>query len=300
MRWESTKTAVLGVYVDVNANHTMAFAAGLSYYLLLSMFPLLIFLAAVLAYLPIPNLFNAILDLMARFVPGEAMTLVRQIVVSIMSPPHSGLVSVGFLGTIWAASGGFASLIEGLNVAYDVLETRAIWKTRLLAIALTFVVGGLIVVGLSFTLLGPRFGDLLKEHHHAGPLFAFVWPAIRWSVIVVTVVLAIEILYYMAPNVKQRFWATLPGALLAVISWVAISQLLGIYVRDFAHYNKMYGTLGGVIALMLWLYLSALAILVGGELNAELLKAKGKQLPVKEPDRLPILERRSGMERRAA
>src|SRR3954465_4350037 len=122
MRWAEIKRVVRGVYCDLQCNHTMAIAAGLSYYFLLSLFPLLIFLAAILPYLPIPDLFNQILDLMAKFVPATGMETVRQIVKGIMFPPRSGLLSFGFLATIWAATGGFAAMIEALNVAYDVPE----------------------------------------------------------------------------------------------------------------------------------------------------------------------------------
>jgi membrane protein len=275
----------------------MAFAAGLSFYFLLSLFPMLISAAATLAYLPIPNLFNSILDLMGRLVPGDAMTLVRQILSSILSPPRGGLLSLGFLGSIWAASGGFSAMMEALDVSYDVQETRPYYKTRSLAALMTFVVGFLVVLGLGAALIGPRFGEILQNHHKVGPLFAMVWPFIRWGIVLFSVVLAIEVIYFWAPNVKQRFWHTLPGALFAVGVWIAASLLLGIYIRDFANYNATYGTLGGVIGLMMWFYVTALAILIGGEINAELIKVRGKRLPVKEvaPARV---ERRVNRERR--
>jgi membrane protein len=269
-KWAALKNAMVGAYKDIQCNHTLAIAAGLSYYFMLSLFPLLIFLAAALAYIPIPDLFNQALDLMAKFVPPDAMGTVREILKGVMNPPRGGLLSFGVLATLWAATGGFSALIEALNVAYDVNETRAYWKTRLLAFGLAFVVGGLMLLGLASTLLGPRFGEFLANHHTVGPIFAMV--------------LAVELLFYWAPNVKQKFLGTLPGALIGVAGWIASSWALGIYISKYAHYNKTYGTLGGAIGLMLWFYVSAAAILVGAEINSEILKAAGKKLPMKEPE----------------
>ena len=236
-----------------------------------------------MAYVPIPNLFDEMLNLMARFVPPDAMGMVRKVIEGILWPPRSGLVSFGFLATIWAATGGFAAAIEALNVAYGVEETRPYWKNRSLAFALTFVCGSLVLVALAVSLLGPRFGELLAEHRYVGPLFGVVWPYIRWVVLLVAIVLAVEVLYFWAPNVKQKFRSTLPGAIVAVSGWIATSYALGVYISRFTNYNATYGTLGGVIALMLWLYFSFLAILIGAEINSELLRSAGKVLPMQEP-----------------
>jgi membrane protein len=297
MRISAVKNATVSAVKDLRYNRTFAIAAGLAYYFLLALFPLLIFTAAALSYVPIPNLFNEILNLMAKLVPGDAMGVVRRIVQGVLHPPHSGLLSFGVIATLWAASGGFAAMIDALNIAYDVPETRPYWKTRLLAIGLTFVVGGLVVIGLGFTLLGPRFGEWLAKFGHVSPVFVALWPALRWSIVLVSIVLAVELLYFLAPNVKQGFLCTLPGALLGVGVWVAASLGVGIYLREFANYNATYGTLGGVIALMLWFYASAVAILVGAEINSELLKAMGKTLPVKEHD--PVAEAKAAEKAKA-
>lgn len=288
MRISALKDAAAAVYKDISCNHTFAIAAGLAYYFFLSIFPLLIFFAAALAYVPIPNMFNAILDLMAKFVPADAMGLVRMIIKGVLEPPHGGLLSFGIFATLWAATGGFSAMIEALNIAYEVPETRPYWRTRLLAVGLALLVGSLVVLALAVSLLGPRFGDWLARHGHVGPVFAFVWPTMRWIVVLSSVVFAVEMLYFWAPNVKQKFVCTLPGSILGVSVWIAASFGLGIYIREFANYNATYGTLGGVIALMLWFYLSAVAILLGAEINSKLLKAVGTKLPVKEPD--PVKE----------
>jgi membrane protein len=282
MKLVALKNAVVEAVKDIQCNHTFAMAAGLSYYFLLSLFPLLIFIAGVLAYIPIPGLFDEIINTMSRFVPGPAMGTVREILSSVLTPPATGWISFGLIFTVWTASGGFAALIEGLNVAYDVSETRPYWRVRLLALGLAVAVGSCVIVGLAVTLLGPRFGQILEEHRHAGPLFAAVWPTIHWVVIVASIVIAVEVLYYMAPNVKQTFLGAFPGALLAIVVWLAASYILGIYMREFANYNKTYGAIGGVVALMLWFYVSATALLIGAEVNSELLKAAGCILPTKE------------------
>lgn len=283
MKLVALKNAAVQVVKDVQCNHTFAMAAGLSYYFLLSLFPLLIFIAGILAYVPIPGLFDQILNTMARFLPGAAMGTVRDILSSVLTPPATGWISFGLLFTIWTASSGFAALIEGLNVAYDVPETRPYWRVRLLAIGLALAVGTCIMVGLAVSLLGPRFGQILEEHRRAGPLFAAIWPTLHWLIIVSSIVIAIEVLYYLAPNVKQRFVCAFPGAVLAIGTWIAASYVLGIYMREFADYNKTYGAIGGVVALMLWFYVTATVILIGAEINAELLKAAGRMLPTKEP-----------------
>jgi membrane protein len=283
MRISVIKNVLRRIYRDLQCNHTMVMAAGLSFFFLLSMFPLLIFAAATLAYIPIPNLFNEILNLMARFVPPDAMGMVQRVVQGILWPPRSGLLSFGFVASIWAGTGGFAAAIEALNVAYGVDETRPYWKTRSLAIGLTLVCGSLVVVALALSLLGPRFGEVLAEHRFVGPAFAMVWPYIRWLILFIAIVLAVEVLYFWAPNVKQQFWSTLPGAIVGVLGWVGASYALGVYISRFSNYDATYGTLGGVIALMLWLYFSFLAILIGAEVNSELLRSAGKVLPMKEP-----------------
>ena len=273
---------------DLMCNRTFAISAGLAYYFFLSLFPLMIFMAAALAYVPIPNLFDQIVSLMARFVPAEAMQMVQPIIKSVLRPSGTGLLSFGIIGTLWVASSGFASLIDALNIAYDVPETRPYWKSRSLGVVLTLVVGSLVAVGLGVTLLGPNFAEHLSHHVHLSALFIHLWPTLRWIIIFGSIVLAVELVYYIGPNVKQKFFFTLPGAIIGVAAWVLISLAFGIYVRQFANYNATYGTLGGVIALMFWFYLSSIAILVGAEINAELIKVAGKKLKIKCPD--PIAE----------
>lgn len=266
------KNALERTYTDVCRNHTLQMAAALSYYFVLSLFPALIFLSAVVAFLPVPDLFGQVVSMMGRFLPPDTMGLVRRILADVITPNRGAFLSFGILGTLWAASGGFSAAIEALNVAYDVEDDRPFWKTRPLAVGLAFIMGALLLVALSVMIVGPRFGEWLAAKVHLSNVFVLLWPFIHWSLAISFTVLAVEALYFWAPNVKQRFLATLPGAIFAVACWIALSYLLGIFFRSFAHFNKTYGTLGAAVALMTWLYWTGFAILVGAELNSELAK----------------------------
>ena len=272
MRPAALTHALTRTYSDIQNNHTMQMAAALSYYFVLSLFPALIFLSAVVAYLPVPDLFNQALPLIARFLPADTMGLVRRILADVVSPNKGTFLSFGILGALWAASGGFAATIEALNMAYEVKDDRPFWKTRPLAVGLAFITGALMLVALSVMIVGPRFGEWLAGKVHLSNLFVLLWPFIHWTIAVLFTVLAVEVLYFIAPNVKQRFMATLPGAVLAVSCWMGLSYLLGVYFRHFANFNKTYGTLGAAVALMIWLYWTGFAMLAGAELNAELAK----------------------------
>ena len=285
MKLAKLKHALVRTYADVVEGHAMQMAAALSYYFVLSLFPALIFLSAVVAYLPVPDLFNQALALMAQFLPADSMGLVRRVVADVISPNKGTFLSFGILGSLWAASGGFAAAMEALNIAYEVKEDRPFWKTRPLALGLAFMTGALLLVALSVMIVGPRFGEWLAARVHLSGLFVLLWPYIHWTIAVGFTILAVEALYFLAPNVKQRFLATLPGAVLAVGCWIGLSYLLGIYFRHFANFNKTYGTLGAAIALMVWLYWTGFAMLVGAELNAELAKisSEGKLQQKQEP-----------------
>ena len=266
------KSALTRTYADVLRNHTLQMAAALSYYFVLSLFPSLIFLSAVVAYWPVPNLFEEALGMMARFLPADSMGLVRRVLADVITPNRGAFLSFGIIGTLWTASGGFAAAIEALNIAYDVQDDRPFWKTRPLAMLLALITGFLLLLALSVMIVGPRFGQWLAIRVHLSSIFVLLWPYIHWSIAIGFTVLAVEALYFLAPNVKQRFLATLPGAVLAVGCWLALSYLLGMYFRHFANFNKTYGTLGAAIALMTWLYWTGFAMLLGAELNAELAK----------------------------
>jgi membrane protein len=259
-------------------------SAALSYYFVLSVFPGLIFLSAVVGFISLPDLFNHVLLLMGRLLPPETMKTVYAVLGDVLGSHRRTWLSFGMLGIIWTASAAFDSMIEALDIAYDVKDGRPFWKTRLLAIALAAIIGSLLLAVLAVMVVGPRFADWLASRLELSAVFVAVWPFLRWTIAICFTVLAVEVLYYLAPNVKQRFAATLPGAVLAVVVWNGLSFLLGYYFRHWANFNRTYGTLGGFIAFMTWTYWTSFGLLVGAELNAELAKESKKgRLQPKEP-----------------
>jgi membrane protein len=261
--------------IDIDNNHTLAFAASLSYYFVISFFPALIALAAILSLVPDPNLFEKIMFVIARVVPQEGMGLVSKVVSDVIRPHSGGLLGFGLIATVWSASSGFAGMIEALDVAYDVPETRPWWKTRLLAIGLTFLVGGMFVVSILCMSVGPHFLERFADQIGFGHIFLIVWKYARWVIAAALTVVGIEGIYFLAPNVRQRFRDTLPGAMVAITGWVLLTVALSVYFTRFANFNKTYGTLGAAVALLVWMYWTAFAILTGGELNSQIIQERG-------------------------
>ena len=276
MRLLHFKNAAVNVVRDMEKNHTMAFAAALAYYFVLALFPFLIVLSAIVAYLPVLDFFSQVMGLIARVVPAASMGPLRNLIKETILSRHSRLLTFGILFTLWSASSGFTALIDALNTAYEVSETRRYWKTRSLAIGLTFSVGCLLVIALGLLLVGPSLSARLTEAFGMGNL----WPYVRWAVAIGCTVLAVELLYFVAPNVKYRFVSTLPGSLIAVGGWIGLSYLLGIYFQDFSAYSKGYGSLGVALAFSIWLYWTGFVVLIGAQFNAELLQeARGRLVP---------------------
>jgi membrane protein len=264
--WLTIKRSLITIYNDVYGEHLFVFAAGLSYYFVLSLFPLLVSMASLLGYVPIPHLFESLLSLMARLVPGDGMSLVRNIV-SDVGHKHTHFLTLGLVFTIWTASSGFAALIDGLDLVYRVRETRPVWKTRPLALGLTLLAGSLLVVAVGLMVEGTHLGTWFTGEFDLSPTVLATWRNLRWGIAAAFAVLALELLYHFGPNVKQRFRDSLTGAMVAVAAWIGLSYLLGIYFRHFESLDKTYGPLGAAIGLYVWFYLSGLAVLLGGEIN---------------------------------
>lgn len=276
MQLSSIKQAFAQTYQDLIRHHTLQVAAALSYYFILSVFPALIFLSAVLGLVPLGDLFKHVLAFMGQLLPQDTMRLVLSVLHDVLASHRGTWLSFGMLGIIWTSSSGFAALIEALDIAYDVQDDRPYWKVRLLSVGLAAVSGGLLLVALGVMIVGPRFGDWFAAHVGLSAVFSAIWPAMRWTIAISFTVLAVELIYFLAPNAKQRFGATLPGAIFSVFVWDSLSYLLGIYFGHFANFNKIYGALAGFIAFMTWLYWTSFALLVGAELNAELAKQSRK------------------------
>lgn len=262
------------IFAELLRTRAFVEAAALAFYFLLSLPPLLIFASALLGYLPIPHIFDQLLDLMATLVPADAMALVQKVIVQVLVPHRGGLLSFGLLGSLWAASGGFSSMIEALNIAYDVQVGRAWWGDRVRALVLTLTTGAFSMISLFALMAGPHFGRFLETFLPIPHSFALAWPALRWVITFLTFVLGVIMLYYWGPNRKQTVHSTIPGAIIAVAVWFLGSALLGMYLSRFANYNKTYGSLGALMGLMLWFYLIALAMILGAECNAEFAKRR--------------------------
>jgi len=284
------KQVAVNAASDVSRNYIFSFAAALSYYFLLALFPALIALATFVGYLPIPNLFDTIVGTMAQVIPPDSMGLVRRVVADVTSRNHSALLSFGLLAALWTCSSAFSTMIEALNVAYDVPETRPMWRTRLLAFELTFLIGLLVAVAFGFMIVGPHFGSFLAAHLGLSLEFAILWPLLQHVLAAILMVLAVEGLYFLAPDLKQSFRSSLPGAIFAVVAWMLLSDGLSLYLQKFSHLNRTYGVLGGGIALLVWLYWSGFVILVGAELNSEIIRLRREAPPAPEeslPPKVP-------------
>lgn len=262
------------VYQELWRTRVFTVAAALAYYFLLSLVPLIVIFSSLLQFLPIPNVFQQLLDLMAQIVPADSMSFVESLVASILTPNRGKLLSFGVAGYLWAAIGGFSSLIEALDIAYDVPESRSWWHHRLRALLLTFTSGGLVSISLLALIAGPHFGHFLSQFFPMPRPFEHIWPILRLALTFFAFFFSLELIYYLGPNVKHSLSSTQPGALCAIAIWFLGSTALSFYLNHFSNYNATYGSMGALVCLMLWFYLTAMAILIGAELNAELAKRK--------------------------
>ncbi|HEX3436107.1 MAG TPA: YihY/virulence factor BrkB family protein [Pseudacidobacterium sp.] len=249
-------------------------AAGLAFYFLLSMVPLLIVFASLLHFLPINDVVFELLSLLGSLIPKESMNFVLSAVESILTPAQGKVIPLSIIGYLWAATDGFVALIEALDIAYDVEPCRQWWRARLKALLLTFTVGALSLFSLLVIIVGPRFGDVLMHFFQLRPNVGRIWPIMRWVITVVTFMTGIELMYYLGPRARHSFWSTLPGAAAAMGIWFLGSFGLSFYLSNITNYDRLYGAMGAVIGLMLWLYISSLAVLIGAELNGEWAKVK--------------------------
>jgi len=225
-----------------------------------------------------------VLDYFQQVMPQQVYELIETYTEDIISGREKspGLLSFGILFTLWSASGAFAALINALNRAYDVQETRPFWKVRGIAILMTLGLSVLILVGVLLLVVGEPIGRAVADVFGLGELFELVWNIARWPVALFFMVFTVALIYYFAPDVEQPFrWIT-PGGLIGVLLWVLASAAFSFYVNNFGSYNKTYGSIGVVIVLLLYLYISSLTILFGAELNATLIRMKeeisGKQI----------------------
>lgn len=290
-RWGSGAWRLIRtVYTELWRTRAFTVAAALAFYFLFSMVPLLVIFSSLLQFLPVPDVFQQLLNLMAGIVPPDSMTLVERIVADILTPNRGKLLSFGILGYIWTTSGGFSALIESLNIAYDVEIARSWWRDRLRALVLAFTSGGLVSLSVLLLIVGPHFGHFLTEVFPIPPPIEHFWPHFRLIFIFITFVTGLEFVYYLGPNCRHSFLSTFPGALFAITIWLLGSSVLNYYLGHISNYNVTYGSMGAIIGLMLWFYITGVAILIGAELNAELAKqrATGPTCPLPSHPEKPI------------
>jgi len=260
------------VWRELDQDDVFGRAAQLSYFFLLSLFPLLIFLSVLLGYIAHGgNILRDMLGYLADILPPAAFILVRKTLVQITNSAGGGKLSIGIIVTLWAASNGMWALIGGIHAAYEIREERPWWKVQILAMVLTIAFAVLIICALALALIGQHVGHYLAAVEGWGDKFATAWSIIQWPLVILFVLVAVSLLYRYAPNIRVQKWRWIfPGAIVAVIIWLAVVWGLRAYLHFFNTYDKFYGSLGAVIILMLWLYLSGVAILTGAEVNSEM------------------------------
>jgi len=267
-------------------DNCLGMAAQLAYYFFFALFPALLAMLALASYFPLETLVDDILRLLGGFAPPEVLTIVTDQIRKISAGQQGGLLTFGFLLALWSSSAGMIAIIDTLNRAYDVQESRPWWNVRLTAIALTIGLALFTLVSFALVLLGPTAGRWLAETTQLGDVFVRAWTILQWPLVFAIVSAAIAIVYYFAPDVEQDWvWLT-PGSIFATVLWLAASLGFKLYIANFGNYTATYGTIGGVMILMLWFYISGLAILAGAEMNAEIEHASryGKDTGEKVPD----------------
>jgi membrane protein len=258
------------VYDGIWAHDVFDRAASLSYYFLFALFPALLFLTALFGLLPDPHLINHLLAQVTRMLPADAASLLSKTVGEIITGARGSLVSLGVLGALWGASSGMMSMRNALNVAFEARDGRAWWRQRLDAIGLTVGFSLLTLVPMLLLVFGERAGDGVARWLGLGAVFTPTWRLLRWPGLLICALGGIMLVYRLAPATRVSWGTVAPGATFALAGWLIASFGLRLYVTYFGNYNATYGSIGGVILLMLWLYLSSLVLLLGAEINATL------------------------------
>jgi membrane protein len=261
----------------IRADNCLGLAAQLAFYFLLSLFPALLFLVALIGYLPVENAMAELLSALSAVAPHEFVLLVRDQLDDLARGGWAGFLTLGIMGAFWSSSTAMVAIIDALNRAYDVAEWRPWWKRRIVAIVLTVALATFTAISLAMILIGPSVANRVARWFGVAPLMTSLWPIARWSAMIFCVVFGVDLVYHFAPNRKARWsWLT-PGSVIATALWILSSFAFKLYVRSFGHFNITYGAISGVIVVLLWLYVSGFAILIGAELNSVLADATSRQ-----------------------
>ena len=253
---------------EIGDDHCFGLAAQLAFYFLLALFPALLFVVALIGYLPVEDALAELLQALGTVAPPELVQLLQQQLQQIARGNEASLLTLGIVGAIWSSSAAMVAIIDALNHAYDVSEWRPWWKRRLIAIGLTITLAVFTLIALGLILVGPDVASVAAGWLGLSPLVATLWAVLRWPTMIVAVVFAMDLVYYFAPNRPTRWaWIT-PGSLVATSLWLVSSFGFKLYVSNFGDYTATYGAIGTAIVTMLWFYVSGVTILVGAELNA--------------------------------
>ena len=246
-------------------------SAALSYYFILALFPMLLFVVSLIGIFAGANaeLRESIFSALGRLAPGSASDLIHGVISQTVRSSSALKLGAGIFGALWAASAGVSAVVVSLNVVYQYTETRPWWQQKLTVLGLTGSLAVLIIVAVVLVLYGGKIGNALAMHFGLGHLFTIVWATLQWPVLFAAMFLAFAMVYYFGPDAPSPAWHWVtPGAALGVMLWLVASFGLRVYLHFFNSYNATYGSLGTVIILLLWLYITGFAILIGAELNA--------------------------------
>ncbi|QXH57974.1 YihY/virulence factor BrkB family protein [Pseudomonas maumuensis] len=259
------------------------YASALAYQMLFSLFPFLLFLIALIGFLHLPDFFSWLRLQSELVLPPQALEQVNP-VIDQLQQSKGGLLSVGIVIALWTASAGVRLMMSAMNAAYDVPEGRPVWKRIPLSVIYTVGIAGMLLAAAALMVLGPQVMEWIASQVGLEEAVVIVWTILRWPAIIILMMVAVALIYYVMPDVKQKFRFITPGSVLAVVVWIVASLGFAYYVKTFADYNAMYGSIGAIIVLLLYFYISAAVLLLGAEMNAviEHMSAEGKNPGEKE------------------
>ena len=268
LRGLRVRTVLARTFREFQRDDMWTYGSALAFRAVFALFPFLLFLVALFSFLDAPGFFDWLLAQGEAVLPEQAQGRVEQVVGEVRGRRRGGLLSFAILGALWIASGGVRSAMHALNTAYDVEEGRRWWKRYPLSVGYTLAFGALVVLATFLMVLGPRASAWTLDQLGAGP---GVQGAMRWLRLPAALLLAMAataLVYLAVPNVRQRLRLVLPGAVAAVLLWAAVSLGFRLYVANFGRFGLTYGSIGAAVILLAYLYLSALVLLLGAELNA--------------------------------
>ncbi|MEO8741229.1 MAG: YihY/virulence factor BrkB family protein [Casimicrobiaceae bacterium] len=257
------------VYARAQRDKVSNGAAALGFYFTLAIFPAMIFVMALVPYLPIPRVDEALMNFLAQALPTRATAIFADVVHEVTSERRGSLLSVGLIVALWSASTGMYAVMQQLNMAYDVDEGRPFVRARAMALALTLLFGVLVLAAFSLVVLGGVIQSWLGSHFGFSELLLLFFRLFRWVVIGLALLLAISTVYYAGPNRSHAFHFFSPGTIAATLLLIGASYGFSVYTSHFGRYSAIYGSIGAVIILMLWLYIVGLVLLIGAEIDAE-------------------------------